>query len=451
MRYIPLTQDQRRQILKEIGVSSVEELFESIPSNLRLNQPLDLPPSLSEWAVQRLLTGLAESNADSDKSPCFLGAGAYRHYIPAVVSSLGNRQEFVTAYTPYQPEVSQGTLQALFEYQTMMTQLTGLPVSNASMYDGAMATAEAALLAFRTTKKSLLAVSRALAPGYRKTLETYTRHQEITIRELPVTPEGRTDPEAVQSVLKENPAAILIQSPNFFGVIEDLSLLSSHINNTGSMLITVVNEAVSLGILKSPGDTGADIVCGDAHSMGLPISYGGPYLGFMTVKEKFLRQIPGRVVGMTVDKDRRTGFVNTLSTREQHIRREKATSNICTNQALCATVAGIFMATLGRKGLRELAFLNMKKSAYLKQRIGSLKNCRLTFTGPTFNEFAVTLNEPVERINRKLTEKGIIGGYDLSPDYPEYPDTVLLCATELTTREHIDNLISILEDLGRVS
>jgi glycine cleavage system P protein (glycine dehydrogenase) subunit 1 len=451
MQYIPLTQDQREQILKEIGVSTVEELFADIPVDLFLTRALDLPPAMSEWAVQNHLSDLADMNADLTKTPCFLGAGAYRHYIPAVVSSLAGRPEFVTAYTPYQPEVSQGTLQALFEYQTMITQLTDMPIANASVYDGAMAAAEAALLATRVKRKSVIAVSRAIAPGYRQTLHTYSKYQNLEIIELPFDDEGRTDMDALKAALQQDLAAVLVQSPNFFGVIEDVESISSAVKTTPALMVSVISEATSLGILKPPGECGADIACGDAHSFGLPVSFGGPYLGFMTVTESLLRQMPGRVVGWTKDRHGKPGFVNTLSTREQHIRRERATSNICTNQALCATTAGIYMATLGRHGLRELAQQNMKKAAYLKQNISNLENCSLAFTGPTFNEFVFTSKIPVKQLNQKLRDNGIIGGYDLSKDYPELDNTMLVCATELLRKDDIDRFTAAIDSLGRTT
>jgi glycine dehydrogenase subunit 1 len=445
MRYIPLTEQDRIDMLKTVGKNSIRELFDDIPAEFLLNRQLNLPAALSEWDLMKHMEALLDKNAACFRYPCFLGAGAYRHFIPSVVSNLASRSEFVTAYTPYQPEISQGTLQGIFEYQTMMTQLTGLPVSNASLYDGAMSAAEAALMAVRIqSKQPCIAISRALAPGYRRTLATYCKNLGIDLIEIPVSDSGETDHEEIEAALQRKPAAIMIQSPNYFGVIEDIGAISKLRNEDSTLLIAVVSEALSMGILKSPGECGADIVCGEAQSLGIPLSFGGPYLGFFTAKEKFIRFMPGRLVGMTKDSKGRTGFVNTLSTREQHIRREKATSNICTNQALCAMTAGIFMATMGPAGLRELAMLNMKKSAYLKSKIDGLDGFSCVFSGHTFNEFAVKVPGSARELDEFLFRNGIIGGLDLSDDYPELGDTMLFCATEINARDDIDKLEALL-------
>ncbi|MBN1552268.1 aminomethyl-transferring glycine dehydrogenase subunit GcvPA [bacterium] len=449
MHYIPMTEEERRQMLKTVGATEISELFEDIPESYRLKQLLKLPEPMSEWDVLCHLKKLAEKNEPFDKTPCFLGGGSYRHCIPSVVPALIGRGEFVTAYTPYQPEISQGTLQALFEYQTMITQLTGMPIANASLYDGAMAVAEAVLMAQRVAKKPKFAISKALTPGYRTTIETYARHQNVILIDLPLNQDGSTDIAYLQSPDANDLAAVVIQSPNYFGVIEDIETIGLLKQNTGCLLITVINEMISLGILKPPGELRADIVCGDAQSLGLPVSYGGPYLGFFTVRESALRQMPGRVVGMTVDTEGRQGFVNTLSTREQHIRREKATSNICTNQALCAITAAAFMATLGKQGLRELALLNVKKAAYLKSKIASLDGFDIRFSGPTFNEFTVSVPGSVKKLNEYLLNNGVIGGIDASDQFPEYGNIMLVCATETNTREQLDQFVKLLAAYGR--
>ena len=449
MPYIPLTESDQQEMLKAVGISSIEELFSDIPEEYRLKKSLDLPEAMSEWLLQRHMGNLAEKNAGCLKMPCFMGAGAYQHVIPAVVSALASRSEFLTAYTPYQPEISQGTLQAQFEFQTMMTQLTGMPVSNASLYDGAMACAEAGLLALRVSRKKTLAVSRGLTPGYRKTLETYCRYQNTKIIELPIKPDGQTDLSGLNSDVIKDIGGLIIQSPNFFGVVEDLKTAGQMMNSQPGLFVVAVSEALSLAGLIPPGQFDADIVCGEAHSLGLAVSYGGPFLGFFTVKEKYLRQMPGRVIGMTLDKDDRIGFVNTLSTREQHIRREKATSNICTNQALCALTCGIFMASLGRKGLMDLARLNMKKTAYLKQRISEISGYKFVFSGPVFNEFLVKVPGSASEVNRHLLGHGFIGGYDVGMDFPEYQNSLLFCSTERNTKEDIDRFVNVLDQFGR--
>ncbi len=446
MRYIPLTETEQQEMLAAIGASSVDELFHDIPDYLRLKHPLNLPSAMSEWALLHHARQMSSENVPHDSVPCFLGAGSYRHFIPAIVPYLVSRTEFLTAYTPYQPEISQGSLQAIFEYQTMMTQLTGLDVSNASLYDGAMATAEAALLAHRVTKKTKIGVSKGLTPSYRRTLETYIHNQNIELIDLDLSDDGTTLRESIQSLPLDDVGAVIIQSPNFLGVIESVSDISNILKSTKTLLITVVTEALSLGILNPPGAIGADIVCGEAQSLGLPTSFGGPYLGFFTCKKELLRQLPGRIVGMTKDTNGNCGFVNTLSTREQHIRREKATSNICTNQALCALSAAIYMATMGRQGLRKLALLNMKKSAYLKQRIMEIPGFVIPFSGFTFNEFCIRVPGSLDQLLQKLESQHIIAGFDLRNDYPELGESMLLCATEINSKEHIDRFITILND-----
>ncbi|MBN1296191.1 aminomethyl-transferring glycine dehydrogenase subunit GcvPA [bacterium] len=449
MRYIPLTEEERRQMLRDIGVDSFDDLLRDVPASRRLKTLLDLPEAVSEPDLVRFMKRLAASNSPHDTAPCFIGAGAYRHFVPAVVRAMAARSEFVTAYTPYQPEISQGSLQAMFEFQTMMTQLTGMPVSNASLYDGGMAVAEAALLANRATRAPIVFVSHALNPAYRTVLETYTRNQDMAIRTLPLTPSGRTDLTPLDTVDMKSVAGVILQSPNMLGVIEDLDAAGSTLKPAKSLFIVVVSEALSMAALKAPGDCGADVVCGEAQSLGLPVSYGGAYLGFFTVTETHLRRMPGRVVGRTVDRNGKCGFVNTLSTREQHIRREKATSNICTNQALCAVTSAMYMTTMGRQGLRDAARMNMKKTAYLRSRLAGIAGLTFPFDGPVFNEFAVALPGPLESLQKTLAREGIIGGYDLRCSYPELGESMLVCATETNTREEIDRFADRMADWVR--
>ncbi len=449
MRYIPITPEDQSKMLAEIGVESIRDLFPDIPAPLQSPDKLQLPEAVSEWKLNRIMNELSARNKHAASTPCYLGAGAYRHFIPAVVRALASRSEFVTAYTPYQPEISQGTLQALFEYQTMISQLTGMPVSNASVYDGAMATAEAALLALRTTRNPVIAVSQALSPGYLETLKTYTRNQTIELIELPLTASGTTDPDAIRALEQSKLAAVIVQSPNFFGVIEDIAGISEITAPLKALSIVVVSEALSLGLLKPPGEMGADIVCGEAQSFGLPVSFGGPLLGFFSCSQKLVRQAPGRLVGMTRDIDGKTGFVNTLATREQHIRRERATSNICTNQALCAVTAGIYLSTMGRTGLRNAALQNVKKAAYLKDEICALNGYKPLFNGPVFNEFAVTVPVSADSLNKKLLDNNIIGGLNLRKFFPELPESILFCATELNTRNEMDTLVRLLDKFGK--
>jgi glycine dehydrogenase subunit 1 len=389
---------------------------------------------------------LAGDNSTHESLPCFIGAGSYRHFVPAAVRSMSARSEFVTAYTPYQPEISQGSLQAMFEFQTMMTQLTGLPVSNASMYDGAMAAAESALLAVRTTRNNVIAVSKALNPAYRTVIETYTSNLDISLIELPITSEGRTDTSPLGDLNPKSLAGVMIQSPNMLGVIEDVKLTKTTIQNSKALLLVVVTEALSMAALKPAGECGADVVCGEAQSLGLPVNYGGPYLGFFTVKDKLVRKMPGRVVGMTKDRDEKCGFVNTLATREQHIRREKATSNICTNQALCAITSAMYMTCMGRKGLRDVALLNMKKTARLKAGIKTIKGISIPFEAPVFNEFTITLPADMGSLQHHLLDKGFIGGYDLRCSYPELGNAMVVCATETNTRDEIDQFVLALTE-----
>ncbi len=444
MHYIPLTEAESRQMLETIGISSIEDLLVDIPAAKRLKQELKLPASMSEQSLVKFMKQLAGLNSPHDSKPCFIGAGSYRHFVPAAVRAMSARSEFVTAYTPYQPEISQGSLQAMFEYQTMMTQLTGLPVSNASMYDGAMAAAEAALLATRANRSQIVFVSRALNPSYRTVIETYTANLGITINELPLCKDGRTDLSVLATSEPKSIAGVMIQSPNMLGIIEDFDSISRQLEHLKTLIIAVVTEAMSLAILKAPGDCGADIVCGEGQSLGLPVSFGGPYLGFFTVTEDLMRKMPGRVVGMTQDTNGHCGFVNTLSTREQHIRREKAMSNICSNQALCAVTSAMYMTAMGRKGLRDIATLNMKKVTYLKTELQKINGIGTPFPDPIFNELTITLPASIESLQRYLGERGIIGGYDLRCSFPELGESMVVCVTETNSKVEIDHFVAVL-------
>ena len=445
MRYIPHTAEDVEQMLERIGVATLEELFVEVPQGVRLKRPFDLPQAASETELLRELRGLAVKNATPGTHLSFLGGGAYHHFIPAVVDLLVSRGEFYTAYTPYQPEISQGTLQAIFEFQTMICQLTGMDVANASMYDGASACAEAVLMAVRLTRRKRVLLSRGLNPRYRTVAETYCRYLGLELVEVAVGKDGRTDRADLASKLDDNTAAVVVGYPNYFGVIEEVAALAGQAQNAGARLVTAVAEPVALGLLKSPGELGADIVAGDGQSLGLPLAFGGPYVGFFAVRQKDVRAMPGRLVGETTDLDGQRGFVLTLSTREQHIRREKATSNICSNQGLCALMTTIFMSLLGKQGLREMAEQNLAKAAYAREKISALKGYSLVFDTPSFNEFVVRSREPVATVLTRLETAGILGGIPLGEDYPELADCFLVCVTEQNQRAEIDALVAALQ------
>lgn len=416
-------------MLETIGVPSIEALYSHLPSEVRLKRPLKLPPGQSEYDIIAHFQELGARNANGYTS--FLGAGSYHHYRPVLVDTVVSRGEFLTSYTPYQAEIAQGTLTSIFEFQTMICQLTGMDLANASMYDGSTAVPEAAMMAMRITGRDGVAVARSVHPEYRAVLDTYTRHQSGTVKEFAFDNEsGKVDLKALDEVLDEHTAAVVIQSPNFFGIVESVKQIAEIAHKNGSLLIFVFAEAVSLGVLAPPVD--ADIVAGELQSFAISPSYGGPYAGTIACKEKYLRQIPGRLVGETRDANGNRAFCLTLSTREQHIRREKATSNICTNQALLALMATVFMSVYGKQGLRELALQNLAKAHYLG---GKLKP---KFSGAYFNEFAAVAPRPADDINKELLSKRIIGGLPLNRFYPELQDCVLLCATEMTKRTHLD-------------
>lgn len=444
MRYLPHTDVDIREMLETIGVAEIDDLFSGIPEDCRLQSPLNLPAALSEAELMTVLRNLAEQNAKVSDWDCFLGGGAYNHFIPAVVDHLVSRSEFYTAYTPYQPEISQGTLQAIFEFQTMICQLTGMDVANASMYDGASACAEAALLALRTgRKRDKVLLSAALHPQYRATVATYCRYLDVELIDVP-TAAGVTDARQLIALLDDRVAAVIVGYPNYFGQIEDLQSLADAAHAAGAKLIAAVAEPLALGLFKSPGELGADVVVGEGQSFGIPLSFGGPGIGFFAVRQKDMRALPGRLVGETVDQDGKRGFVLTLATREQHIRREKATSNICSNQGMCTLMVGIFLALHGKQGLRKLAELNYAKAAYAKQQIADLAGFELAFPGESFNEFVVRCDEPIAELQQRLEREGILPGVALAADYPELADGLLICVTEQNSREQIDRLVTAL-------
>ena len=446
LRYIPHTDDDVRRMLEVIGCPRTEDLFASIPEKLRLQGPVALPAGASEQDVAAELERLAAANANARSHEWFLGGGTYAHFVPSAVDALVSRAEFYSAYTPYQPEISQGTLQAIFEWQTMMCGLTALDVSNASMYDGASATAEAALMAMRITRRSKVAVSASLHPHYRQVLDTYLAGLRAEIVTIPRGEDGRSEP--VGGFVDGETAAVILQQPNFLGVVEDLSGAAEAAHADGALLITSVTEALSLALLRPPGDAGADIACGEAQSFGVPMAFGGPHLGFLATRSKLVRQLPGRLVGETVDTRGKRGFVLTLSTREQHIRRERATSNICTNEGLCLLMATIYLALLGRVGLRKLAEMNLAKAEYAKAKIQETPGLELPLSAPTFNEFAVRLGTPAGEALARARRAGIIGGLDLGAHAPELGSALLICTTELNPKESIDRLIGILAGGG---
>jgi len=443
MRYIPNSPEERKQMLGEIGLSDIEELFRGIPQHLKLKTPLNIPGPIPEPELIACFRNLAKENLAAEYIS-FLGAGAYSHFIPVIVDALISRSEFYTAYTPYQPELSQGTLQAIFEFQTMICQLTGMEVANASLYDGSTALAEAVLMAQRITRRKRVIIASSVHPEYQAVVGSYIRNMGITLGSAPFTDTGTVDIRAISA--DSETAAIVVQSPNFFGCIEDLESIAGLAHSVGALFIVSVTEPISLGLLKSPGEAGADIVCGEGQSFGVPINYGGPYLGFFASLEKHARQMPGRLIGQAYDSRGQRGFVITLATREQHIRREKATSNICTNQGLCALMATVYLATMGRSGLQEVAMQNLQKAAYAAEMIQSLDGFKLRFSGPRFNEFVIKAPRPASQILRRLLDEKIIGGVDLGQYYAQLSDCLLVCVTETATRENIDRLVEALRN-----
>jgi glycine dehydrogenase subunit 1 len=428
LRYLPKSDIERREMLSTLGVDSLDDLFAHLPREVRLDRPLNIPTGKSEYEIIDYFRARGDECAHGYAS--FLGAGVYNHYRPVLVDTVVSRSEFLTSYTPYQAEISQGTLTTIFEFQTMICQLTGMEVANASMYDGSTAVPEAAMMAMRLTGRDRVLVARTVHPEYREVLATYAQHQGMPVVEVEYDRErGTLDTNDLEKKIDDQTAAVIIQSPNFFGNIEDVRRVSEIAHRHGALLIFVFAEAVSLGILEPPRD--ADIVAGELQSFAISPSYGGPFAGIIATKERFMRQMPGRIAGETKDTRGNRAFCLTLATREQHIRREKATSNICTNQALIALMAAVFMTVYGKQGLRELATQNLAKAHYLAGKLP------LRFTGPFFNEFVVTTKSP-DSINESLLKNKVIGGLPLARYYPELRDTMLLCATEMSKREHMD-------------
>jgi glycine dehydrogenase subunit 1 len=438
MRYLPKSPAERQEMLAAIGVKNVEELFSSIPEKYRLKKPLNLPGPFSEQEVIRYFQERAAENSGGYTS--FLGAGVYNHLRSVVTDTIIQRGEFLTSYTPYQAEITQGTLQAIFEFQTLMCQLTGQEVANASMYDGSTATTEAVLMAERLTGRTRVLVARSVHPEYREVLRTYAKNSGLHVEEISYTMAGTLDAKALKAAIGEDVCAVVVQSPNFFGTIESLEPLAEITRAAGAMLVVAVAEAVSLGAVRPPAE--ADIVAMEAQSFGLAPSYGGPYAGVIASREKYVRQMPGRLSGQTTDSEGQRGFVLTLATREQHIRREKATSNICTNQALCALAATVHLTLLGKEGLREQAEQNLSKAHFALSELEKIPGVRRAFSGPFFNEFTVALPKSVKLVNAELLREKIIGPFVLGTAYPELSKNAVVCVTETTSRAEIERLVA---------
>lgn len=444
--YIANTPEDIQEMLKAIGLESVDQLFDDIPKDVHLNREIDLPNAKSELEVTNYLKELADKNCSLSKLTSFLGAGAYDHYIPSIINHIISRSEYYTSYTPYQPEISQGTLQYIFEFQTLIANLTGMDSANASLYDGGTAIVEAALMAAAYSRKDEIIISRSVKPDARKILQTYAHVQNLKVIEVDVK-DGVTDVEALEDLVNDNTAAVIVQSPNFFGIIEDLKTIGEVAHKGKKTTFVAAVDPISLGILKKPGDLGVDVVVGEGQALGIPVSFGGPYLGFMAVKNDYIRKIPGRIVGQTEDLDGKRSFVLTLTAREQHIRREKATSNICSNQGLNSLAATIYMVTLGKEGLREVALQSTKKAHYAYEQMIKSGKFKPMFDKPFFKEFAITSDLKPADINAVLREEMIIGGYDLGLEYPEFEGGVLYAVTEKRTKDEIDKLTSVLEGI----
>jgi glycine dehydrogenase subunit 1 len=436
MRYLPNTPQNQRAMLDVIGVRGVEDLLVKIPAKARLSRPLALPPALAESDLVRHLRELAGRDADADSHVCFLGAGAYDHYVPSPINHLVLRGEFLTAYTPYQPEASQGTLRTIYEYQTMIAELTGMDVANASIYDGGSSLAEATLMAHAVNGRTEIAMSAGVNPLYRHVVETYVDGPGLRLREV-AAPEGVTDLDAARRVVGARTAALVVQAPNFYGCLEDVAAAGEVAHAAGALLI-VVSDPVNLGVLEAPGRQGADVVVGEGQGLGVPLGFGGPYLGVFAAKQEFVRRLPGRLVGATVDADGARGFALTLQTREQHIRRAKATSNICTNVALCALMATIYLSTLGKQGLVRVGELSTAKAHYAARRLGEIPGVALRFAQPFFKEFTLRLPKPPERVTARLAKQRFLAGLPLKTLERKHADCLLVAVTEKRTKDEID-------------
>lgn len=444
-RYLPMTENDKQEMLDAIGVKSTEELFSDIPSEIRLKEGLKIKETTSEVELKRELTKLSSKNINTSEYTSFLGAGVYDHFIPSVVDHVIRRSEFYTAYTPYQPEISQGELQAIFEFQTMICELTGMDVANSSMYDGGTALAEAVTLSAGQTRRNKVLVSKAIHPESLAVIHTYAKGQNIEVVEIDQV-NGLTDLEQLKDSLDENIAGVVVQYPNFFGQIEPLAKIKEIIETNKKTMFLVSSNPLALGYLTPPGEFGADIVVGDTQVFGIPAQFGGPHCGYFAVKKNLMRKVPGRLVGQTKDENGLRGFVLTLQAREQHIRRDKATSNICSNQALNALASSVCMTSLGKHGVKEMAVLNMKKTRYAKQKLTEA-NVPVVFEGSVFNEIVVKLSTSVSEVNDKLLEKGIIGGYDLGKVSPDLENHMLIAVTEIRTKEEIDTFVKELGDI----
>lgn len=445
-RYLPITDEDKKDMLKTIGVESTEELFSDIPKEVRLDRELNLKKPTSEYEIKKELTELASKNANLTEYRSFLGAGVYDHFIPSVVDHVISRQEFYTAYTPYQPEITQGELQAMFEFQTMISELTAMPIVNSSLYDGGTAVVEAVNLSVGQTKRTKVLVSAALHPEYRQLIETAANGKKLNVVEI-AHENGLTNLEQLEKELDDNTAAVLVQYPNFFGQVEPLDKINELIKQQKKTMFVVSSNPLALGYLTPPGEFGADIVVGDTQVFGIPAQFGGPHCGYFSTTEKYMRKVPGRFVGQTVDEDGQRGFVLALQTREQHIRREKATSNITSNQALNALASAAAMSSLGKNGVKDMAKLNMQKARYTKQKLAEV-NIETTFTGSFFNEIVVKLNKSVDEVNKALFEKGFIGGYNLGKVYPELENHMLIATTEIRSKEEIDTFVKEMGDIN---
>jgi len=447
MDFVPNTDQDRAEMLRTIGVDSVDRLLDAVPERARRPE-LRLPGPLTEMELAAEMRSMAEQNADALHYSFFLGAGSYHHYLPAAISQILLRSEFYTSYTPYQPEVSQGVLQATFEFQSMICSLMGMDVTNASMYDAATAVAEAALMAIAATGRCKVVVSGAVHPEYRAVLGTYMQTRGCPVVTSAIRREGgRIVEDKLETLLDDDTACVIVQQPDFLGSVRDLATLAERTHAAGSLFI-VSSDPISLGMLKSPGEWGADIAVGEGQGLGSPMAFGGPYLGLLACRDKYIRHLPGRLVGEAHDHEGRRGFVLTLQAREQHIRREKATSNICTNEALVAIGAAVYMALMGPQGLRQVARLCYEKTHYAARQIACVEGYRVLDTGPFFNEFVAQCPAPPEEINRQLLDVGIVGGYGLSGAYPDLKDCMLLCATETNTKAQIDALAGALRDVA---
>lgn len=445
MRYMPHTADERRAMLEKIGVGSVDDLFVDIPEEARLKGLLDLPEHAPEMDVDAQMQAYGAQNVSPSKAPSFLGGGAYRHHVPSVVDHLIQRSEFLTAYTPYQPEISQGTLQALFEFQTQVAMITGMDVANASMYDGATSCAEAVLMACRVTRRKKAILSGSLHPHYREVTQTTVQYTQFDAMELETAPMQTED---FSAHLSKDIACVVVQNPDFFGRLQDLTDLAEKCHEVGALLVVVVNEIVSLGAVMSPGEMGADIVVGEGQSIGVPLSYGGPYVGLLATRQKYVRQMPGRLCGETTDQEGTRGFVLTLSTREQHIRREKATSNICTNAGLCSLAFSIHMSLLGETGFASLAEVNHGAAVTVADALSAIDGIEL-LNDTFFNEFTLKLTKPAAGVVEALAERGILGGVPVSrliPGNPDFENLLLVAVTETNSDEDISNLVSALKE-----